>query len=126
LLLVVNFWYTAVQQASANIARGRAVAGPFEPESLAMFHFVAQATPPEAVMVFFKPREMTMFTGRRAIMLINPLDVRQANYFVLHKRVFNPYFQIPAETLLKYAQELQLRNVYENPKFIVYQVGSQG
>jgi len=37
--------------------------------------------------------------------------------------VSNPYFQIPLETLREYEQPLHLRSIYENPKFIVYQIG---
>lgn len=123
LLLILDWGYSSARHAYANVSQGRIVYGPFEPASLAMFDFIAHATKPDDVIVFFKPREMTMMTDRRALMLTAPLALQQTNYVVIHKRVSNPYFQIPLETLREYEQPLHLRSIYENPKFIVYQIG---
>ncbi len=62
-------------QARTNLALGRIVpggwqAGPFSAASQEMFAFIRQNTPADAVVIFFKPRAMRLFTQRVLICLV--------------------------------------------------------
>ena len=114
--LGIDYYNTIIPQVWHQIVND----GPETPEAQDMFSFVRGKTKKEDVIVFFKPRAMTLYTNRKS--LIVHLDMNKikskGNYLVLHKD-FGEYHQMlslssnPPEWL-----ELQ----FENSKFLIYKV----
>jgi hypothetical protein len=122
LLLVVGlFAYNAGWNAYINLRDGREINGPFDPFSRATFTFIQTETPPDSVIVFFKPRAMRLMTGRDALALTECERIPEGDYLVLSKKV-GENLQIPPEEINEC--NLPLDNIFENRRFVVYQVSN--
>lgn len=101
-----------------NLQNGRQINGPFDPVSAQMFEFVRTQTPPDSVMIFFKPRALRLFTDRDAIMIDNCEGIRGGSYVVFHeKRGGNGQVAEPEA-----CTEVSLTVVFNNQRFTVYRV----
>ena len=67
---------------------------------------------------FFKPRAMRLFTDRDSIMVLECDHIPRGDYIVLHKTW--EYSQILPDEIQSCG--IPLKNVYENRRFIVYQI----
>jgi hypothetical protein len=50
----------------ANYSASKTVDGPYTKESMELFHYIKEYTPKDCAIIFFKPRVMTLYTGRLA------------------------------------------------------------
>lgn len=114
--LGIDYYNTIIPQVWHQIVND----GPETPDAQDMFSFVRGKTKKEDVIVFFKPRAMTLYTNRKSLIVhldMNKIKLK-GNYLVLHKE-FGEYHQMlslssnPPEWL-----ELQ----FENSKFLIYKV----
>ena len=66
---------------------GVVLEGPYQAASLDMFECVRGATPETAIIVFWKPRVLTFYTGRRAIVSVAPEEILdgRSDYLLIHK-----------------------------------------
>ncbi len=119
LLVVVLFAYYAGWNAYVNLRDGRAINGPFDPYSLETFDFIEKNTPPDSVIVFFKPRAMRLLTGHDALALTECERLPEGDYLALSKKV-GENLQIPPEQIDEC--QLPLEVVFENRRFVVYRV----
>ena len=83
-----------------------------------MYDYVKTNTPSDSVIVFFKPRVLRLFTDRDSIMALECGHLLRGDYVVLHKNW--EYSQILPTDIP--ACNLPLKNVYENRKYIVYEL----
>lgn len=112
------FLFTSGMNAYINIRDNRDIAGPFDPYSDEMFNFIEENTPPESVIVFFKPRAMHLFTDRDSIRATECERLNLGNYVAIHKKWDNS--QIPPDMVDEC--DLPLKSVFENRRFIVYEL----
>lgn len=119
LLIAAFFAYHAGWNAYANLRDGREINGPFDPFSIETYDFIKNNTPPESVIVFFKPRAMRLMTGRDALALTSCERIPEGDYLALSKKV-GENLQIPPEQIEECS--LSLDKVFENRRFVVYQV----
>lgn len=119
LLIVVLFVYNTGQDAYINLRDNRDINGPFDPFSMEMYEFIKNETPPESVIVFFKPRAMRLMTDRSSLALTECERIPEGDYLVLSKKV-GENLQIPPEQINRC--NLPLDKVFENRRFIVFQV----
>jgi hypothetical protein len=119
LLIVALFAYNAGWNAYANLQNQREINGPFDPFSIETYEYIKNNTPPESVIVFFKPRAMRLMTGRDALALTECERVPEGDYLALSKKV-GENLQIPPERIKEC--KLPLDKVFENRRFLVYQV----
>ena len=125
--LVYGFWILIagiflVQSgltAYANLRNNRAINGPFDPYSREVYSYIKEQTPPESVVVFFKPRVMVMMTGHPTIMSMECDRMRKGDYLVLSRKVGENQ-QVPPEEID--ACHLPLDQVLKNNRFVVYQI----
>jgi hypothetical protein len=101
-----------------NIREGREINGPFDPVSGDMFEFIREQTPPDSVIVFFKPRAMRLFTGRDSFMTLNCEDLPKGDYVVIHEKQ-GSNAQIGD---LSACPGIDYPVVYNNLRFTVYEV----
>jgi hypothetical protein len=116
---VALFAYNAGWNAYANLQNQREINGPFDPFSIETYEYIKNNTPPESVIVFFKPRAMRLMTGRDALALTECERVPEGDYLALSKKV-GENLQIPPERIKEC--KLPLDKVFENRRFLVYQV----
>ncbi len=101
-------------------------------ESMELFEFVRHRTPPDAVVLFQKPRAMALLTGRRCSALHVPRDDEDlwrylqtigASYAVADRDLF-ARTPNPLRRFAKRHPE-RLREVYRNADFTVYAVAEE-
>jgi hypothetical protein len=100
-----------------------------KPESVALFDYVRQETPPDAIILFQKPRAMALLTGRRSSALHVPHDDEEAwrylrgigaTYVVADRDLFNREPSVVRAVARRWPD--RLREVYQNEDFTVYAV----
>jgi hypothetical protein len=119
LLITVLFAYNAALNAYVNLRDDRQINGPFDPYSIETYDYIKNNTPPDSVIVFFKPRAMHLMTDRNTIALTECERLPEGDYLALSRKV-GENLQIPPEDIDKC--NLSLERVFQNRRFIVYQV----
>lgn len=112
------FLFQSASQAYTNIREQRKINGPFDAFSYDLYNYIRAETPPDSVIVFFKPRALRLFTDRDSIMSIECERLLLGDYVALHKNW--EYSQILPGDIQ--GCNLPLKNVYENRRFILYEV----
>ena len=105
--------------AFANLRNNRGINGPFDPYSTEVYAYIKEKTPPESVVIFFKPRVMVMMTEHPTIMSTECDRMLMGDYLVLSRKVGENQ-QIPPEAIN--ACNLPLDQVLKNNRFVVYQI----
>jgi len=102
-----------------NIQSGREINGPFDLISMDMFEFVREQTPPDSIIIFFKPRAMRLFTDRDSFMTENCEGLTKGDYLVIHEKQGSngQLTQQSAE-----ACGVPLESVFNNKRFTVYKI----
>lgn len=118
LALVGIFLLQTGARAYSNLRENRQINGPFESFSTEMYDYVKANTPSDSVIVFFKPRALRLFTDRDSIMALECDHLLRGDYVILHKNW--EYSQILPKDIS--SCNLPLKNVYENRKYIVYEL----
>lgn len=118
-IIVILFTYNSGMYAYENLRANREINGPFDPLSLETFDFIRDETPPESVIIFFKPRAMRLMTDRYALAITECDRIPEGDYLVLSKKV-GENLQIPPEKIDMCS--LPLKKVFENRRFIVYEL----
>jgi len=86
-----------------------------------MFEFVREQTPPDSIIIFFKPRVLRLLTNRDAFRSYTCDNFSQGDYVVFHNeqgatgQVADP----------QACTNVRLQPVFDNRRFIVYQVMQQ-
>jgi len=119
ILMTGTYAINAGLDAYINLRAGREINGPFDPVSMETYAFIKTETPPDSVIVFFKPRAMRLMTGRASLALTDCERIPEGDYLALSKKV-GENLQIPPEQIG--ACNLPLDEVFENRRFIIYQV----
>jgi len=117
-VLIGMLIYNSGTRAYSNLQNNRKINGPFDSYSGDVFNFVKEETPPDSVIVFFKPRAMRLFTDRDSIMVLECENLLKGDYFVQHKKW--EYSQILPDDLPNC--DLPLENVFESQRFVVYKI----
>jgi hypothetical protein len=118
LVLAGLFLFHSGTRAYTNLKDERRINGPFDPFTSDMYNFVRAETPSDSVFVFFKPRAFRLFTDRDAIMSLECDRLLLGDYVVLHRTW--EYSQILPSQIEECNSPLV--TVYENRRFIVYEV----
>jgi hypothetical protein len=119
LLIAALFAYNAGWNAYGNLRANREINGPFDPLSMETYKFIKNNTPSDSVIVFFKPRAMRLMTDRNALALTECERIPEGDYVALSKKV-GENLQIPPEQIDEC--NLPLHKVFENRRFVVYEV----
>lgn len=113
------FLVVSTSNALENLRADRQINGPFDPFSLETYDFIKTNTPPDSVIVFFKPRAMRLMTDRDALALTECERMTEGDYLALSKKV-GENLQIPPERIDEC--NLQLERIFQNRRFIVYRI----
>jgi hypothetical protein len=119
ILLVGIFLVKSATNAYFNLQNDRTINGPFDPLSVEVYQYIKEKTPPDSVVVFFKPRVMVMMTDHPTIMSTECDRILKGDYLVLSRKVGENQ-QITPEDID--ACHLPLDEVLKNNRFIVYQI----
>lgn len=118
LVIIGIFLYTSGNLAYSNLKDNRKINGPFDSFSTDTYNFIRAKTSPDSVIVFYKPRAMRLFTDRDTLMSTECDRLTLGDYLVLSYKAENS--QIPPDEIGKCG--LDLLKVFENQKFIVYEL----
>src|SRR5258706_3358633 len=118
IVIIGIFLFTSGASAYSNLKDNRKINGPFDPYSSDVFNYIKEKTPPETVIVFFKPRAMRLFTDRNTLMSTECDRLKLGNYVVISYKAENS--QIPPGEIGNCG--LPLINVFENKRFVVYEL----
>jgi hypothetical protein len=105
--------------AYVNMQNDRVINGPFDPLSMEVYSYIKEKTPPDSVVVFFKPRVMVMMTDHPTIMSTECEHILKGDYLVLSRKVGENQQITPEEID---TCNLPLDQVLKNNRFIVYQI----
>jgi hypothetical protein len=119
ILIAGMFLIQSGLNAYLNLQNNREINGPFDPYSTEVYTYIKEKTPPDSVVVFFKPRVMVMMTGHPTIMSMECERVLKGDYLVLSRKVGENQ-QIPPEAID--SCNLPLNQVLRNNRFVVYQI----
>ncbi len=118
LVVIGIFLFTSGARAYSNLKDNRKINGPFDPYSSDVFNYIKEKTPPDSVIVFFKPRAMRLFTDRDTLMSTECDHLKLGDYVVISYKAENS--QIPPNEIGRCG--LNLLNVFENKRFVVYEL----
>lgn len=118
LAIIGIFLFNSGTKAYNNLKDERKINGPFDSASMEVYDFIKTQTPSDSVIVFFKPRAMRLFTNRDTLMSTECDRLQLGDYVVLSYKAENS--QIPPDEIGNC--RLALSKVFENNKFIVYQM----
>lgn len=119
LLICAMLLYVSINQAHDNLGRERRIGGPFDPFTKQVYDYVKQKTPSDSVIVFFKPRLMTLMTDHLSIMSMGCDRLLTGDYIVLSKKDGRNQ-QIPPDEISNC--NLPMNKVFQNLRFIIYKV----
>ena len=118
-LIAGIFLVRSSMNAYANIQNDRRINGPFDPFSMEVYNYIKKKTPPESVVIFFKPRVMVLMTEHPTIMSTECERMGKGDYLVLSRKVGENQQITPDEID---SCNLPLNQVLKNNRFIVYQI----
>jgi hypothetical protein len=118
LVIIGLFLFQSGAYAYKNLGRDRKAPDAFEPFSMDMYEFIREDTPPESIVVFFKPRAMRMFTDRNSYMALTCSELTRGDYVVINKIAENS--QVPEQEIDECG--IPVRDVFESRRFIVYEI----
>lgn len=119
LLMAGIFLFTSSANAYVNLQNERTINGPFDPFSQEVYDYIRDETPPDSVVIFFKPRVMAIMTDHPTIMSTECDRMLKGDYLVLSRKVGENQ-QITPENID--ACNLALNQVLKNNRFVVYQI----
>lgn len=119
ILIAGVFLLRSTANAFLNLQNDRAINGPFDPYSMEVYDYIKEETPPESVVIFFKPRVMVMMTGHPTIMSTECDRMLKGDYLVLSRKVGENQQITPEEIDLC---SLPLDQVLRNNRFVVYKI----
>ncbi|MEP7133483.1 MAG: glycosyltransferase family 39 protein [Chloroflexota bacterium] len=119
LLVTAMLLYGSISQAHDNLQRERRIGGPFDPFTKQVYAYVKQKTPSDSVIVFFKPRVMTLMTDHLSIMSTKCDRLLTGDYVVISKKDGSNQ-QIPPNEISNC--NAPLNKVFQNLRFIIYKV----
>jgi hypothetical protein len=123
LFIAIYLLVQTLASAYPNIKGRMVLDGPFTPTSIEMFNYILRTTDKNDTVVFFKPRAMTLITGRRSFASTDPSQVMAAKgaYLVIHKRA-DSYLQLyPPGDLFQKFQDV-FEPGFENRDFLIYRI----
>jgi hypothetical protein len=86
-----------------------------------VYNYIDEKTPPDSIVVFFKPRAMRLMTDHDALMSMECDRILKGDILVLSRRVkLAENHQIPPEEIA--SCNLPLHEVFRNSRFIVYEI----
>ena len=113
------FGWQAVTIVRNNILNDRVLAnGPFTPQSAELFAFILEQTPSDGKIIFFKPRILSLLTGRSS-WIFNRCDSLDGGDFVVVMKD-EKYKNSDPNTIKSCNSEINFEPVFENDAFIVY------
>lgn len=118
-LIAGSFLFTSSAHAYNNLQNNREINGPFDPYSIEVYTYIKEETPPDSVVIFFKPRVMVMMTEHPTIMSTECDRMLKGDYLVLSRKVGENQ-QITPENID--SCNLPLKRVLRNNRFIVYEI----
>jgi hypothetical protein len=122
LVIAASFAWTSLGLARNNLSHGRGPYGNvFDPLSIEMFEFVKSETPADAVVSFYKPRALRLFTDRASLLIDTCDGLTLADYMVLRKSR-GDVDQISPEKIESCHVSVALTEIFSNKKFVVYQI----
>lgn len=114
--------WTSLGLARDNLAQGRGPYGNvFDPVSSEMFEFVKSETPADAVVSFYKPRALRLFTDRDSLLIDDCGALPKAHYVVLRKSR-GAVDQVAPNEIESCNPFATVTEVFTNEKFTVYQI----
>ncbi len=120
--ILVSFVVTSIGLARDNLARQRAPdGGPFEDIAAEMIEFVKSNTPPDSVLIFYKPRALRLMTGRDALMVDDCAALGKGDYVVIRKKR-GAVGQVLPDTVATCNPSLQVTEMFDNEKYVVYEI----
>ena len=124
-IIVLVFALTSYGLASDNLANARQLDdSPFEPIAAEMFNFINTNTPPDSVILFYKPRAMRLITSRDALMIETCDALERGDYLVIRKKR-GAVDQVLPETAATCNAALTMTQVFENKRYVIYQIFPQ-
>jgi hypothetical protein len=119
LLLAGIFLFTSGANAYGNLQNDRTINGPFDPFSREVYNYIKEETPPDSIVIFFKPRVMVIMTDHPTIMSTECDRMLKGDYLVLSRKVGENQQITPEEIG---SCNLPLSQVLKNNRFVVYQI----
>ena len=119
LSIIGIFLFNSSIDAYANLQNNRSINGPFDAYSMEVYKFIDEETPPDSVIIFFKPRAMRLMTDHDTLMSTECKRLSLGDYLVLSRKVGENQQIAPEEIN---ACNLPLDEVLKNRRFVVYEI----
>lgn len=120
IFIAATMFFSSFQYARQNLADGRVVHGPFDDVAIELFDYIDLQTPEDSRITFFKPRVMTLMTGRDSILVLSCESLAKADYAVINLK-WEDMGQIAPEEIS--SCPIELIEEYKNRRFVVYKIG---
>jgi len=119
LLIAGIFLFNSSLNAYINLRNNRSINGPFDPYSMQVYDYIKKKTPPDSIIVFFKPRAMRLMTEHDTIMSMECNRMSLGDTIVLSRKVGENQQIAPEEIA---SCNLPLDEALRNRRFIIYEI----
>lgn len=124
IIIILLFLKTNLLVVNNRLTRDGAItSGPFSLLSQDMFSYIENHTKPDSIIVFGKPRLMSLLTGRQSIRLINADQLSRGDYLSFYPR--GDYLrstQVSEPEIARLLEQGTVQIVYKNDEFVVYRL----
>ena len=118
-LIIGVFLFNSIADAYMNLQNDRDINGPFDSYSNEVYKYIKEETPSNSIIIFFKPRAMSLMTDHDTFMSTECDRILKGDYLVLSRKVGKNQ-QIPPEEID--TCNLPLNEVLKNSRFIIYKI----
>jgi hypothetical protein len=118
-IAVLVFLWATLSQVKNNFQNDRNLSGPFDSYSVQVYEYIAANTRPDSVVIFFKPRAMSLMTDRSSLKIDNCKQLKAGDFDVVDKEL-GAVGQVPYQALPQC--QVRMVKVFENPVFIIYRI----
>ena len=117
ILLILSFFLISSFQIYNNYNNNfKLKNGPYSKNSIDMFKIIKTNVSDQEIVIFRKPRVMTLFTTKKSIIYTNINDFKKLNWYVVDKDNFMN-IDLKRDILFKKNPVIKY---YENNQFIIY------
>ena len=121
LYVIVCLSVQSISIAQENLNRGRnTLDGPYTDAAIQLFDFIKTSTEPNDILVFFKPRVLRLYTGRKTFSARNTDSQGPADYLIVKTGEMKN--QVQPEGIAKLTEQGRATRVFQNSDFEVYRL----
>jgi len=120
--ILILFLKSSILNASENLVNHRTEnTGPYLSTSTELFSFITNNTETNSIIVFRKPRVMTLFTNRKSMVIDQKNKLTRGDYLCI-SILLDASYQLRFKELVSLTKNGRIHLIYRNKDFLLFQI----